>query len=139
MRRLSMCVVACGLLAVVGVSVRAIGQETPGGPPRKSEGGRGGPEGGGPPPGFHLLPRFLVDKLNLSEDQRKQIEELEQETKAKLNKILTPEQQKIMAETRPPRPGSGRSGQGSSRRGSTDRPDGNRGGDPPPKPQRPPE
>ena len=61
-----------------------------------------------PPPGVHFLPPHLMKKLNLTADQKKQIHDLEKEIKAKLDKILTPEQKKIMEESRPPR----REGQG---------------------------
>jgi hypothetical protein len=75
----------------------------------------GGPEGpGGPEGGFHLIPRFAVEKMDLTADQLQQIAELEKETKAKLDKILTPEQQKTLEEARPPLPGGqgGRPGGG---------------------------
>jgi hypothetical protein len=49
----------------------------------------------------------VAEKLNLTDDQVQQIAELERETKAKLDKILTPEQRKILSQTRPPRPGEG--------------------------------
>jgi hypothetical protein len=63
-----------------------------------------------------------MEKLDLSEEQQQQLKSLEKETKAKLEKILTPEQVKILATARPPRPGQGgpgggRSGQGFGRRG----------------------
>ena len=44
-----------------------------------------------------------MEQLNLTPEQLGQIAELEKETKAKLDKILTPEQQKILEESRPPR------------------------------------
>jgi hypothetical protein len=63
----------------------------------------------------------VEEKLNLTQDQRKQVADLEKETKAKLDKILTTEQKKILAETRPPRPGQGgpggQGGQNGSRSG----------------------
>jgi len=86
-------------------------------PPRKAPQAGGGPAGGGPGGpggpggGFHLIPRFAVEKMNLTADQQKQIAELEKETKAKLGKILTPEQQKIIEEAHPPRPGQGGPGE----------------------------
>jgi len=80
----------------------------PGGP----DGGPGGP--GGPDGGFHLIPRFVTEKMNLTADQLQQIAELEKETKAELDKILTPEQRNILEEARPPLPGGqgGRPGGG---------------------------
>ena len=83
--------------------------DTGGGPASRptSQPGMHHGHGNGPGGGFHLLPPFVVDKLNLTDDQRKQLEELAKETKAKLDKILTPEQQKILQDARPPRPGQG--------------------------------
>jgi Raf kinase inhibitor-like YbhB/YbcL family protein len=43
--------------------------------------------------------------MNLTAEQQEQIDELERETRARLNKILTPAQQKIPQEARPQRPG----------------------------------
>ena len=94
----------------------------PGGP----GGGGEGPGGGGPASrpamhhgdpnaphgGFHLLPRELAEKMNLSDQQRKQVDELAKETKAKLDQILTPEQRKMLDEFRPPRPPPGPGGPG---------------------------
>jgi hypothetical protein len=77
-------------------------------------GGRGpgfGP--GGPPGGFHLIPRFAEDQLNLTDDQRKQIAELEAQTKGRLEKILSADQMKTLEQARPPRgPGGARPGGG---------------------------
>ena len=61
----------------------------------------------GPGGGFQLIRPFASVKMNLTEDQLKQIAELEKEAKTKLDKILTPEQQKTLQEARPPRPGQG--------------------------------
>ncbi|HWE96199.1 MAG TPA: YHYH protein [Tepidisphaeraceae bacterium] len=92
--------------------------------------GRPGPGGR---PGFHLIPPFAEPQLNLSADQRQQITALENETKAKLGKILTADQLKTLQETRPPGPpGRGPSGPESSGPG---RPEGHGDGglgDPPP-------
>ena len=71
----------------------------------------------GPGGGFHLIPVFAAEKMNLTDDQRKQLDELAKETKAKLDKILTPEQQKILEEARPPRPGQGAGGPGGGQGG----------------------
>ena len=49
----------------------------------------GGPGGRG---GFHLLPPRAAEILKLTDDQKTQLAALEAETKAKLEKILTPEQ-----------------------------------------------
>ena len=97
-----------------------------GGSPPPAQDRPGGQRGG---PGFHLLPRFALDRLNLSEDQLKQVADLERETKAKLAKILTPEQMKTLEELRPPRPGQGgASGPGDA--GGPPRPERSPGGRP---------
>lgn len=59
----------------------------------------GGPNG---PRGFHLLPPRAEERLNLTDDQKKQIAVLESETQAKLHKILTPEQLEQLKTMRPP-------------------------------------
>jgi hypothetical protein len=90
-----------------------------------------------------------VEQMNLSAEQLDKIAELERETKAKLDKLLMPEQIKILEEARPPFPGSpggpnGRGGQGVGRPGPGSGPPGGRGrpgGEPgeglPQRPQRP--
>ena len=84
-------------------------------PPHR-EGGPGGPGGPGGQGGFHLLPPRAMEHLNLTEDQQKKIAALEAEVKAKLEKILTPEQLQQLKEMRPPGrpggPGGGPGGEG---------------------------
>lgn len=158
MRRLILAVLTFGVLAVTTVGSQAIAADGPDGPPRRGDGDAGGRErrddgpggrerrddgpggrerqgGGG---GFRLLPSFLVEQLNLTEDQVKRINDLEKEAKAKLDKILTPAQQKILSEARPRRTGPGGPGgrdggrPGEGRRGPSEgggRGDGQRGGD----------
>jgi hypothetical protein len=138
MRPHLMLTVALVIFASVVVVLNAAAQDDRGGPPPQDRGGPdgrgGGPRGGGPDgpggrSGFHLLPPFVQDKLNLSDDQLEQVAALEKETKAKLYKILTAKQQKILETTRPPRPGEGNpGGQGRGRRRS-DRGPGNNGRD----------
>jgi hypothetical protein len=81
-------------------------------------GGFGGPGGTAffamPAPG-QLLPTFLQDQLKLTAEQKKQVEELQKETDAKLAKILTEEQQKefrAMRDRPPGAPGFGPRGPG---------------------------
>jgi Spy/CpxP family protein refolding chaperone len=88
------------VLTLFAVSCRAQGNG--GSPSQQKTSGQGGPGGG-----FHLLPRFVVEKLNLTDSQQQQIADLEKDTKAKLDKILTPEQKKTLDEMRPPHPGQG--------------------------------
>ncbi len=82
-------------------------------------GGAGGPEGG-----FHLIPRFAGEKMNLSAEQLQQLSELEKEAKARLEKILTPEQMRALETARPPLPGGpgGRPGAGGLGGGGPGRP-----------------
>src|SRR5438105_7544450 len=112
MRSMRMGLIAVGLLAAFLTVVSA--QPPGGGQPKgdkgdnKSKTGRprdGGP--GGPMGGVHLVPPFVRDNLNLTDDQQKQIADLEKETTDKLMKILTSDQQKQFKEARPPRRGPG--------------------------------
>ncbi len=67
-----------------------------------------GPRGAGPPPrppgrGFEagpppLFPPFLRDDLELTDAQNQELDELQKEVRAKIEKILTPEQHKRLAE-----------------------------------------
>jgi len=82
-------------------------------PPQQHAGGPGGRGG------FHLLPPRAQEQLKLTDDQKTQIAALEADTKAKLEKILTPEQFTQLKNMRPPmrqggqmRGGSGGQGQG---------------------------
>jgi len=115
------------ILITVAVALTAItsyGQDAGGPPPA------GGAQGGGPghgPGGFHLLPPHAEEQLNVTADQKKQLAALEAEVKAKLEKILTPEQLQQLKQMRPPRrqggPGGGGPGGGASG-ASGDRPSG---------------
>lgn len=84
-----------------------------------------GPGPGGPPPGGfrpermgipgQVLPPFLADELDLSEEQRAQVSELQREVDARLAKILKENQNRRLQEmrnrgpgNRPPPPGGGR-------------------------------
>ena len=70
-------------------------------PPAAQHAGPGGPRG------FHLLPPRAAERLNLTDDQKKQIAALEAETKTKLEKILTPTQLEQLKNMRPPMPPGG--------------------------------
>ena len=84
-----------GLLCFLGLSVWSQPQDGKGGPGK--DGGKDekkGPGGDkkGPPMGFEIgkvLPPHIADTLELSEEQLKQIADLEKDVKAKLTKILT--------------------------------------------------
>src|SRR4051794_10344663 len=83
--------------AVVGMCALTASSQPP-----EGKGGPGGKKGG--PPGFVLgrvLPPLVRQDLNLTADQEKAIAALEEEVKAKLDKILTAEQKKKAAGARP--------------------------------------
>jgi hypothetical protein len=106
-----------------------------------AEGGRSGPGGPGGPPGRggfgrpprpgQILPPFVADRLELSADQKKQLDELQKEVDARLARILTDEQRQQLKEMQPGpgggpggpgRPGGGR-GPGPDGGGPADRPE----------------
>src|SRR5713101_10203172 len=63
--------------------------------------GRGGRGGfGGPPQIGQLMPGFLQAMMQLNDDQKKQLEELQKDSDAKLAKILTEDQNKQLKEMR---------------------------------------
>jgi len=97
------------LALALGVSAWSVTAQEQGGQPPSGErppGREGGPGGPGGRGGFHLLPPRAQEQLNLTADQQKQLAALEAEVKAKLEKILTPEQLKQLQQMRPPpRPG----------------------------------
>jgi len=89
-----------GLICFMGLSVWSKPQDGKGGPGKDAgKDSKKGPGGDkkGPPMGFEIgkvLPPHIADTLELSEDQLKQIADLEKEVKAKLTKILTASQVK---------------------------------------------
>jgi hypothetical protein len=81
----------------------------PGGPggfggPGGGPGGFGGPGGGPPQPG-QILPGMLRQRLSLTADQEKQVDALQKEVDAKLDKILTSEQKQQLKQMRDRGPG----------------------------------
>lgn len=63
----------------------------------------GQPPGGGfqpfaPPKPGEILPGFVQDSLKLTDEQKKQLEKLQKEVEANLNKLLTAEQKKALEE-----------------------------------------
>lgn len=90
-------------------------------------GGFGGGRGGAFSPG-QVLPGALKERLELSDEQKKKIEEIEKDVKAKLDKILTDEQKKKLEQGggggRRPGADGGRPG---GRGGDGGRPGGGRG------------
>jgi hypothetical protein len=82
-----------------------------GGPGGKGPGGLGGPGGKGfggfglPPAPGQVLPLFIRDQLNLSADQKRQIEDLQKDVDSAIQKILTDTQKKRLQEMRDRGPG----------------------------------
>ncbi len=80
----------------------------PGGPQGGPQGGPGaGPEAGpgnrgfgGPPQPGQILPPFLRDELKLSDEQRKQLDDLQKQVDQKLSEILTEAQRRQLQEGR---------------------------------------
>jgi EF hand len=116
-----------------GPGDRGPGDRGPGdrGPGDRGPGGPGGPGGrfGPPQPGVILAP-MLQDRLQLTEQQKKQLADLQKEVDGKLDKILTEEQKtelKRMREGPPGRPGEGGPGRPPEGRPGEGRPNPGRG------------
>jgi len=81
----------------------------PKGPGGKGPGGKGpdgkGPGGfpgfGGPPQPGQILPGFLQGMMNMTEEQKKQLEEIQKEVTAKLEKVLNEKQKKEFKDFQP--------------------------------------
>ena len=119
------------------------GADDQGPPDGKGSGGPGDKGPGGPKgkmrPGL-ILPPFLQEMLKLSDSQKKQVEELQKEVDAKLNKILNDEQRKQLQDLRERGPGGfgpgGPGGPGGGGPGGPGGPGGKRQPPPPPGPGR---
>ncbi|HWE36110.1 MAG TPA: EF-hand domain-containing protein [Isosphaeraceae bacterium] len=114
-------------LTALAAKERATLRNGPGGP-----GGRGGPGGfgmGPPRPGV-ILPPPVRQALNLSSEQVKQLDELQKEVDAKLDKILTDDQKTQLQDMRRRGPGGPPGGPGGF--GPPGGPGGRRGGGRPP-------
>ena len=97
MMKLGIAGLTTALLAVVATVATSQGPDDRKGPPKK-----------GPPKGFVLgkvLPPHVAEELDLTEEQKTQLRELEKETRKKLEKILTAEQLEKVKQLakRPPR------------------------------------
>jgi hypothetical protein len=85
----------------------------PGGPGGPGPRGRGGPGGfGGPPQPGQVLPPMLQDMLELTDEQKKQVADLQKDVDARLAKILTDQQMSRLKQMRQrgPRGPGGRGG-----------------------------
>jgi hypothetical protein len=125
-----------------GPRLAPLGAGGPGQGPGRGQGQQGQGPGQGPQAGFHLLPPFAMQRLNLTDDQRKKITDLETEVRAKLKAILTADQFRQLEQLRPPPPRGGM-GQGGGRQGGRgpgggppDNGGGQGDGPPPPPPDR---
>lgn len=78
----------------------------PGGP-----GGKGG-FGFGPPPVGQVLPPFIQEQLKLTDAQKKELEALQRDVDARVEKLLTDEQRKALKELKERGPGRGPGGPG---------------------------
>ncbi|MBP3959179.1 hypothetical protein J8F10_28375 [Gemmata sp. G18] len=110
----------------------------PGGP---GGGGPGGFGGFGPPPLGQIMPVFLQDQLKLTDAQKKQLEAIQKDVDAKLEKLMTEEQKKTfkaMKERGPGGPGGpgGFPGGPGGPGGFPGGPGGPGGNPPPPPPER---
>jgi hypothetical protein len=85
-----------------------------GGPGGFGPGGPGGPGGGfgGPPQPGMILPPFIQDRLKLTDEQKKKLEELQKDVDSKLGKILTDDQKKQLKDMQEGRGGPGGRGPG---------------------------
>lgn len=61
----------------------------------------GGPAPGGPPPIGRVVPDFLIEALELTDEQRDQLAELQRHVDERLKEILTPEQRQRLQSMRP--------------------------------------
>jgi Spy/CpxP family protein refolding chaperone len=84
--------------------------------PIRSGSGSGGPGGPGgmfqPPKPGELMPGFIQDQLKLTAEQKKQLEELQKDVDARLEKLLTEEQRKQLKDMATRGPGGGGFGPG---------------------------
>jgi Spy/CpxP family protein refolding chaperone len=101
---------AAGFALAVGLMVSLAASSAQQPPQEKKgegkKGGFGGGFGGFGRPG-QIMSTFIQDQLKLSDDQKKQVADLQKETEDKIDKILTEEQRKQYKEIRERGPGGG--------------------------------
>ncbi|MBN9122223.1 MAG: hypothetical protein J0I06_24300 [Planctomycetes bacterium] len=85
------------------------------------KGGFPGGKGFGPPPLGQVLPPFVQEQLGLTAAQKKDLDALQKDVDAKIEKLLTDQQRKLFKEMKERGPGRGPGGPGGP------------GGNPPPK------
>jgi hypothetical protein len=123
MRAIAAALFVGGLLAAASLGSA---QPPEGGQKEGPKGGKGGfgkgGFGGGPPPLGQILPALVQDQLKLTDAQKKDLEAMQKDVDAKLDKILTEEQRTQLKQMK--ERGPGRFGPGGR---------GGPGGNPPPK------
>ena len=121
------------LFSALGLAIVAF--DTSAQPPAGKGGDKGGEKGergprGGPPMPGQILSPFMQEQLKLTDDQKKQLDALQKDLDAKLDKLLTDDQKKMLKEMRergPGRPGGDR-GPGGPGGDKGPRPSGDKGG-----------
>ena len=115
------------------------GKEKGKGDGKDFKGGKGGGPGGkgmfGPPPIGQIMPVFVQEQLKLTDAQKKDLEAMQKDVDAKIEKLLTDEQKKALKELKERGPGRGPGGPGGPGVGpGAPGGPGGRGGNPPPPP-----
>jgi Spy/CpxP family protein refolding chaperone len=87
------------------------GKGGPGGKGGFGKGGFGGGFGGGPQIG-QIMPTFVQEQLKLTDAQKKDLEAIQKEIDAKIEKMLTDDQKKTLKDLKERRPGGGFGGPG---------------------------
>ena len=103
--------------------------QPPGGGGKGDKGGFGGKGGGAGGFGMRsqpgqILPQFIQESLKLTDDQKKQLDDLQKDVDAKLDKMLTVDQKTELKAMRERGPG----GQGGGKGGGKGGPGGGKGG-----------
>ena len=111
-------------IAAFGVGVLLISSPVVSQPPEGKGGkdGKDGKDGKGGPPRFELgkaFPPPLLEQLNLTPAQEKELEAIEKDLKGKLDKLLTADQKQIAADFRPRGPGGMGMGEKGDKGGKT--------------------
>ena len=104
------------------------GGEGGGQPGRRGPGGPGG--AGGPPQPGQIMPAFVQERLNLTDDQKSQLKDLQKNVDDKLGTILTSEQKKQLKDMQNEGGPGVRGGRGRGGPGGRGGPPGGPGGDP---------
>jgi hypothetical protein len=123
MRALAAVLFVGGLLAVASLSAAQQPENpkgakgNPGQGAKGDQGGKGGrdfpgraPGAFGPSPLGQILPLFVQDQLKLSDAQKKELEAMQKDVDAKLEKLLTDDQKKALKELKERGPNRGPGG-----------------------------